>query len=101
MLIIKIFPVRFFPEGLVFMLTTPDEPSQCISLLKHRQAKGPSILKGHYRLKDNTVTMVLHRQENVKSSYRRGQRSRESPFTNGQTTFHLVSILFYINYDIN
>ncbi|KAK9754835.1 hypothetical protein QE152_g1007 [Popillia japonica] len=33
--------------------------------------------------------MVLHRQENVKSSYRRGQRSRESPFTNGQTTFHL------------
>ncbi|KAK9754828.1 F-box-like [Popillia japonica] len=67
---------RFFPEGLVFMLTTPDEPSQCISLLKHRQAKGPSILKGHYRLKDNTVTMVLHRQENVKSSYRRGQRSR-------------------------
>ncbi|GJQ84282.1 hypothetical protein Trydic_g5223 [Trypoxylus dichotomus] len=80
---------RFFPEGLVFMLTTPDEPTQCVGLLKHRQAKGPSILKGHYRLKDNTVTMVLHRQENVKSSYRRGQRSRDAALSSGQTTFHL------------
>lgn len=72
------------------MLTTADEPSQCVGLLRHRHAKGTSILTGHYRLKEDIVTIVVHRQESVKPSYRRGRR--KETYDNGQQTFHLVRI---------
>ncbi|XP_017777306.1 PREDICTED: F-box only protein 9 isoform X2 [Nicrophorus vespilloides] len=83
--------LRFFPDGLVLMLTTPDEPAQCVTHLKTRISKLPTILKGHYRLKDDKVTIVVQHQEvTVQSSFKRGRNRRNDVmFEGGDKTFHL------------
>ncbi|KAF2885110.1 hypothetical protein ILUMI_21044 [Ignelater luminosus] len=81
--------LRFFPEGLVLMLTTADEPAQCVGLLKYRTTRSPAILSGQYILKDDKVTLVVHRHETSKSNpiYKRN-RKREFQ-DNSQQRFHL------------
>lgn len=84
---------RFFPEGLVLMLTTADEPAQCVGLLKYRSTKSPAILSGHYILKDDKVTLVVHRHETSKSNpivYKRN-RKRDAFQDTSQQRFHLVN----------
>lgn len=82
--------LRFFPDGLVLMLTTSDEPAQCVGQLKYRTAKSPAVLSGHYRLKDDKVTVVVHRVEAPKINpiYKRS-RKRDAIQDNSQQTFHL------------
>lgn len=72
--------LRFFPEGKVLMLTSAEEPNQCVGTLRYRNPKHIAVLMGHYRLRDNTVTVLVQRQETKMSSisYRRGKR-REIP----------------------
>lgn len=41
--------VRFFADGQVLMLTTADEPQQCVAKLKQRWPAQNEILRGHYR----------------------------------------------------
>lgn len=41
--------IRFFPDGLVFMMTTPDDPGQTIGKLKTKFLTRNDVLKGHYR----------------------------------------------------
>lgn len=82
--------LRFFPDGMVLMLTSPDAPPVCVGQLKHRTYKNPTILSGHYRLKDDKVTMIVYRNENSKSNfgYRRNKK-RDVIQDNHQETFHL------------
>lgn len=80
--------LRFFPEGLVLWMTTAEEPSQVVGHLKYRYAKSPSILRGHYRLKNNRVIIVIQRQELSKNVYRRNRR-RDHMFETLEKTFHL------------
>lgn len=54
---------RFFPDGTVLMLTTPDEPNMSVSQLKSRTPRSP-VLSGYYRLKDDRVVITVYRQEN-------------------------------------
>lgn len=78
------------------MLTTAEEPVHCVSQLKHRNVKSPSILIGHYRLKDDKVTLVVHRQEAFKNNnqlYKRN-RKRDNMHDPGEQTFHMVSFVF-------
>lgn len=84
--------LRFFPEGIVLMMTTPEEPLSCLGLLKTRHARHPAVMKGHYRLHDDHVTLVLQKQDQtVNSKY----RSRRQNNTN-EHTFHLeLQILSY------
>jgi len=42
--------LKFFADGTMMMLTTPDEPSLVIPLLKSRQPRLQGIVKGTYRL---------------------------------------------------
>ncbi|KAJ8976327.1 hypothetical protein NQ317_010094 [Molorchus minor] len=55
--------LRFFPEGTCLMLTSSEEPAQCVGLMKSRFARSP-ILSGYYRLKEDKVTVVVQRQDN-------------------------------------
>lgn len=57
--------LRFFPEGLVLMLTTADEPAQCVSLLKTRLTTktNQGVLSGHYRLHGDKIILVVKKQQ--------------------------------------
>jgi hypothetical protein len=85
---------RFFPEGLVLMLTTPDDPLSSLGQLRYRSPKNSAVLSGHYRLLEDRVVVVLHRQDSgvkmtVNNRYR--GRRREGTQDLGEQTFHLVS----------
>lgn len=83
--------LRFFPEGKVLMLTSTDEAQICVNSLKSRIPRNSSILIGHYRLRDNLVTLILKKQElktnNNNNGYRR--KRREFLHDSGEQTFHV------------
>ncbi|KAG8296375.1 F-box only protein 9 [Homalodisca vitripennis] len=78
--------LRFFPEGLVLMLTSTEEPTSCLGQLKTRQMRHPAMMVGHYRLCENRVTLVMQKQEAFMSQ--KYARSRKNNNTQEQT-FHL------------
>ncbi|KAK5650944.1 hypothetical protein RI129_001973 [Pyrocoelia pectoralis] len=82
--------LRFFPDGMVLMLTSPDEPAVCVGQLKYRAYKNPTILSGHYWLKDDKVTIIVYRNEKPKNNfgYKRNKKRDVIP-DNHQETFHL------------
>ncbi|XP_055679710.1 F-box only protein 9 [Lutzomyia longipalpis] len=53
--------IRFFPEGRVLMLTTPDEPINCIGKLRNRHPHKKEILGGEYEMHGDTIMVVLKR----------------------------------------
>lgn len=46
--------IRFFPDGHVMMLTTPEEPQSIVPRLRTRNTRTDAILLGHYRLSQDT-----------------------------------------------
>lgn len=73
------------------MMTTPEEPVHCVGQLKHRNVRSPSVLTGHYRLKDDRVTIILQRQEtrNNNTVYKRNRR-KDNMHETAEQTFHMV-----------
>ncbi|KAI1278726.1 F-box only protein 9 [Halotydeus destructor] len=53
--------LRFFPGGVVLMLTTPDDPQISLPKLKFRKPKSPLVLSGHYCLLDNRISAGFKR----------------------------------------
>lgn len=53
--------VRFFPEGKVLMLTTPDNPYVVLPLLHSRGTALQGLLSGYYKLTGDRVTLVLQK----------------------------------------
>ena len=75
------------------MLTTPDDPLSSVGQLRYRAPKNSTVLSGHYRLIDDRVVLVLHRQDTtptktVNNRYR--GRRRETLQDLGEQTFHMV-----------
>ncbi|XP_034250568.1 F-box only protein 9 isoform X2 [Thrips palmi] len=86
--------LRFFSEGSVLMLTTPDDPSISLKELKHRQPRNSSVLHGHFRLHDDHVIIVLKRQADKTSgnnNKNRSKKRRDSTLWSepSEQTFHL------------
>jgi len=80
--------LRFFPDGNVLMLVSPDEPSASLSRLRHRNAKVPGMLRGHYKLSDRKVTCVLKRiktAEYVSYRYKRQRNAAKEADASEQT----------------
>ncbi|XP_075228192.1 F-box only protein 9 isoform X2 [Lycorma delicatula] len=77
--------LRFFPEGKVLMLTTPDDPLSSLGHLRSRSPRHQATLVGHYRLRDERVTIALHRQETHQHSKMRSRRQNNKD----EQTFHL------------
>nr|KAF6362833.1 F-box protein 9 [Pipistrellus kuhlii] len=46
--------IRFFPDGHVMMLTTPEEPQSIVPRLRTRNTRTDAVLLGHYRLSQDT-----------------------------------------------
>lgn len=78
------------------MLTSTDDAQYCVSSLKNRNPRNNAVLVGHYRLRENSVTLVLKRQEtktNTTSFSNRRRKRNEVIHDSGEQTFHVVSIL--------
>ncbi|CAH0724003.1 unnamed protein product, partial [Brenthis ino] len=59
--------LRFFPEGLVLMWTTAEEPAACVGHLKTRDTKNNlGIMSGHYRLVGDMVVIVIKKTSSEK-----------------------------------
>lgn len=84
--------LRFFPDGLVLVLTSSDEPAQCVGQMKYRNARSP-VLKGYYRLKDDRVTLIVQRDgdDNIKkSTFKSSNKRRDNLHESAEQTFHMV-----------
>ncbi|CAA9995472.1 unnamed protein product [Nesidiocoris tenuis] len=77
--------LRFFADGRVLMLTTPEEPVSCVGLLRRRSppARKPPIFTGYYRILDTIVSIVV--SPNDRSLKHSKSNSNCSP----SNTFHL------------
>uniref|UniRef100_A0A182WI53 F-box domain-containing protein n=1 Tax=Anopheles minimus TaxID=112268 RepID=A0A182WI53_9DIPT len=80
---------RFFADGKVLMLTTADEPQQCVVKLKSRSPAQNEILRGHYRLHDDVVIVVIQRNRPSAPAQmqRPGRKVRDFEPEYGQQTF--------------
>lgn len=76
------------------MMTTPDGPAPMVAHLRHRNAKYPAVIFGHYRVTDDHVTLVLRRedygQRTMANNRNRGRHNRQSPDYVEQT-YNIVS----------
>ncbi|KAK0053938.1 F-box only protein 9 [Biomphalaria pfeifferi] len=62
--------VRFFPDGHVLMLVSPEDPLQSLPKLKLRNSKAQGMLKGVYKLTDHKVACVLKRVKTETMAHR-------------------------------
>lgn len=85
--------LRFFPDGSVLMLTTPEDPYCSLPRLKAKSSKVPSLLIGHYRMMANTVVISMRKRKSNEYMYSRFygryKRSRHQPLAEPEKTFHL------------
>ncbi|XP_045485161.1 F-box only protein 9 isoform X2 [Pieris rapae] len=97
--------LRFFPEGLVLMWTTPDEPINCLSHLKYRNAKhSQGIMSGHYRLFENKVIIVIKKsnaEKKAPQTSNRRFRARRKETHEQEQMYHIELELCNVRYRRN
>ncbi|XP_076831131.1 F-box only protein 9 [Brachyhypopomus gauderio] len=87
--------LRFFPDGQVMMLTTPEEPLATVPRLRSRNSRMESILFGHYRLSqdpDNQTkvyVVVSKSKEERGPDYQRSRFCRRNQTPDSDRTFHI------------
>ncbi|CAB1457949.1 unnamed protein product [Pleuronectes platessa] len=86
--------LRFFPDGKVMMLTTPEVPLSIIPRLRTRNTRMDSLLVGHFRLSqeaDNQtkVFAVVCRKKEEKGDFQKNRFCRRNPATETEHIFHL------------
>ncbi|CAD0200233.1 unnamed protein product [Chrysodeixis includens] len=90
--------LRFFPDGLVLMYTTAEEPAVSVGHLKYRLAKpGLGIMAGHYRLiGDKVVIMIKKANQDKKQSLASNTRfrpRRKEAEQQQEQTFHMCKLI--------
>lgn len=85
--------LRFFPEGVVLMLTTSDDPSVSLRELKYRRPRNSTVLRGHYRLHEDRVSILLKRETdktNAANNRVRSNKRKDAVWSEpSEQTFHL------------
>ncbi|XP_068238793.1 F-box only protein 9 [Palaemon carinicauda] len=66
--------VRFFTDGTVLMLTTPEEPANVVSHLRPQECRFSQVVRGHYRIHGSNVILLLKKQSREKICNRRKGR---------------------------
>lgn len=85
--------MRFFADGLVMMLTTPEEPQSMVPRLRTRNPRTDAILFGHYRLSQETdnqtkVFAVIMKKKDEKPLDYRYRYFRHAPVQETDHSFH-------------
>ncbi|KAK7081213.1 F-box only protein 9 [Halocaridina rubra] len=86
--------VRFFTDGTVSMLTTPEEPQSVVSHLRTRDSKISQVVRGHYRIHGSVISLLLKKKARERNSNRRKGRRHF-----GGTT-DVAETIFQIEYDL-
>ncbi|MBZ3881643.1 F-box only protein 9 [Sciurus carolinensis] len=86
--------IRFFPDGHVMMLTTPEEPQSIVPRLRTRNTRTDAILLGHYRLSQDTdnqtkVFAVITKKKEEKPLDYKYRYFRRVPVQEADHSFHV------------
>lgn len=86
--------IRFFPDGHVMMLTTPEEPPSIVPRLRTRNTRTEAILLGHYRLSQDTdnqtkVFAVITKKKEEKPLDYKYRYFRRVPVQEADQSFHV------------
>ncbi|XP_068137472.1 F-box only protein 9 isoform X2 [Hyperolius riggenbachi] len=86
--------MRFFPDGHIVMLTTPEEPQTIVPRLRTKNARIEALLLGHYRLTQDTdnqtkVFAVITTKKEEKSEYQKYRYFRRAPVQETDHSFHV------------
>ncbi|CAG6017417.1 unnamed protein product [Menidia menidia] len=87
--------LRFFPDGHVVMLTTPEDPLSVIPRLRTRNSRMDSVLLGHFRLSQETdnqtkvFAVVCKKKEEKVTEFQRNRFCRRNPAPEAEHTFHI------------
>ncbi|KAI5755406.1 hypothetical protein M8J77_016528 [Diaphorina citri] len=82
--------LRFFPGGLVLLLTTADVPSSVVGSLKWRTPRDSTILIGHYKMRGDRVFIVAKQSRyNLANARVKTRNRRVNEYETRDQTFHL------------
>lgn len=86
--------LRFFSDGQVLMLTTPEEPQTIVGRLRTKFPRTEAVLCGHYRLSPETdnqtkVFAVLNKKEEKPPEYQRYRYIRRASSPETEHIFHV------------
>ncbi|XP_067665395.1 F-box only protein 9-like [Haliotis asinina] len=81
--------VRFFPDGTILMVCTPEDPSAMVTRMRDRSFRQQGLMSGYYKLQKNKISAVLKRDttgtDNTYHRYKR--RQQPNPQSEGESTF--------------
>jgi F-box protein 9 len=88
--------LRFFPEGKMMMLTSPDYPYTMVPKLRSRNGRVQGMLYGYYKMAGDRVTAVLKRRPvdynaNMGFKYKRRQQQNQNQ-KDSEQSFHVELI---------
>ncbi|KAM9847846.1 F-box only protein 9 isoform 2-T2 [Aulostomus maculatus] len=86
--------LRFFPDGSVIMLTTPEDPLSVVPRLRTRNTRMDSVMLGHYRLSQETdnqtkVFAVVSKKKEEVAEIQRNRFCRRNPAPEAEHSFHV------------
>ncbi|KAM4600142.1 F-box only protein 9 [Fundulus diaphanus] len=89
--------LRFFPDGCVLMLTTPEDPLSVVPRLRTRNTRMDSVLLGHFRLSQETdnqtkvfaVVSKKKKKEEKATEFQRNRFCRRNQAPEADHTFHV------------
>ncbi|XP_015676710.1 F-box only protein 9 isoform X2 [Protobothrops mucrosquamatus] len=87
--------LRFFPDGQVIMLTTPEEPQSIVPRLRTKNTRTDAILLGHYRLSQDTdnqtkvFAVMTKKKEEKPIDYHKFRYFCRVPVQETDHSFHL------------
>ena len=84
--------MRFFPDGVMLMMSSSEDPFTTLSKLRSRNSREQGLLKGVYRFNGERITAVLKRVKTKDSSlsyYKRRRNPRQVDPNDMEQTYQL------------
>ncbi|KAM8860199.1 F-box only protein 9 isoform 1-T1 [Spinachia spinachia] len=86
--------LRFFPDGHVVMVTTPEDPLLVVPRLRTKNIRMDSVLLGHFRLSQETdnqtkVFAVVCKRNEKATEFQRNRFCRRNPPPEAEHSFHV------------
>ncbi|XP_054035927.1 F-box only protein 9 isoform X1 [Dryobates pubescens] len=87
--------LRFFPDGQVMMLTTPEDPQSIVPRLRTKNTRTDAILLGHYRLSQETdnqtkvFAVIMKKKDEKPIDYHKYRYFRRVPAQETDHSFHV------------
>ncbi|XP_064412505.1 F-box only protein 9 isoform X2 [Latimeria chalumnae] len=87
--------LRFFPDGQIMMLTTPEDPQSIVPRLRTKNPRTEAVLFGHYRLSQETdnqtkvFAVIAKKKEEKPPDYQKYRYIRRNPGQETEHSFHM------------